>query len=87
MDILIWNPLSESIFDFGKWSNWKYANTRQKLIPKTDFKWECPYYYSKFFLECFGQYLEKSKNGFPIVFSNFQLARADSFFRDRPLYI
>ena len=23
MDILIWNLLSESIFDFGKWSNWK----------------------------------------------------------------
>ena len=28
MDILIWNMLSESIFDSGKWSNWKYANTR-----------------------------------------------------------
>ena len=27
MDILISNLLSESIFDFGKWSNWKYANT------------------------------------------------------------
>ena len=26
MDILIWNLLSESIFDFGKWSHWKYAN-------------------------------------------------------------
>ena len=37
-------------------------------------------------LERFGPYLEKSKIGFPIVFSNFQLARADSFFRDRPLY-
>ena len=27
MDILISNLLSESILDFGKWSNWKYANT------------------------------------------------------------
>ena len=25
MDILISNLLSETIFDFGKWSNWKYA--------------------------------------------------------------
>ena len=28
MDILILNLLSESIFDFGKWSNWKYGNKR-----------------------------------------------------------
>ena len=27
MDILISNLLSKSIFDSGKWSNWKYANT------------------------------------------------------------
>ena len=27
MDILISNRLSESILDFAKWSNWKYANT------------------------------------------------------------
>ena len=26
MNIFIWNLLSESNFDFGKWSNWKYAN-------------------------------------------------------------
>ena len=25
MDILISNLLSELIYDFGKWSNWKYA--------------------------------------------------------------
>ena len=25
MNILIWNLLLEPIFDFGKWSNWKYA--------------------------------------------------------------
>ena len=28
MDILISNLLSALIFDIGKWSNWKYANTR-----------------------------------------------------------
>ena len=28
MDILISNLLLKSIFNFGKWSNWKYANTR-----------------------------------------------------------
>ena len=28
MHILISNLLLESIFDFGKWSNWKYANMR-----------------------------------------------------------
>ena len=32
MDILISKLLWESIVDFGKWSNWKYANTRP-------FKW------------------------------------------------
>ena len=47
MDILISNLLSETILDFGKWSNGKYANARilrlttsrsQKLIPKADLK-------------------------------------------------
>ena len=28
MDILITNMISESIFDFGKWWNWKSANMR-----------------------------------------------------------
>ena len=28
MGILFSNLLSESIFNFGKWSNWKYANMR-----------------------------------------------------------
>ena len=28
MDILISNVLSESILDFGKWSNGKYTNSR-----------------------------------------------------------
>ena len=50
--------------DFGKWSN-LYINTRnciifslttsqsQKLIPKEDLKWDCPYFYSNFFFEEF----------------------------------
>ena len=64
INILISNLLSESILDFGEWSNWKYANygiwcnwrnvsmtTSQnpKMIPKADLKWACPYFYSKFF--------------------------------------
>ena len=44
-----------------------------KLIPKADLKWVCPYFYSNFFLKRFGQYLKKSKNGFPIVFSKSDL--------------
>ena len=50
MDHLISNLLSKLIFDNGKWSNWKYANTQscvfsclttsqsQKLIPKADLR-------------------------------------------------
>ena len=37
-----------------------------------------------FFLECFDQYLKKSTNGFPIVFSNFQSPRADNFLEIDP---
>ena len=40
MDILFSNLLSESILDFGKWSNGKYANMRVFG----------PYFYSNFFL-------------------------------------
>ena len=32
MDILISNLLSESIFDFGKWSNRKYENTQIRVF-------------------------------------------------------
>ena len=39
-----------------------------KLIFKADLKWECPYFYFKFFLEHFGQYLKKSKMDFPLYF-------------------
>ena len=48
----------------------------RKLIRKTDLKLECPYYYALKNLERFGQYLKKSKNGFPSVISN--LARKGS---------
>ena len=37
-------------------------------------------YYSKFFLERFGLYLTKSKNGFPIVFSNLARKGSRGFF-------
>ena len=40
----------------------------QKLIPKADFKWECPYYYSKSFLGRLGQYLKSHKMDFPLYF-------------------
>ena len=68
MDILISNLLSESILDFGemvKQKIRKYAylrifrlatSQRPKLILKADLKGECPYFYSKIFLKCFGQY-------------------------------
>ena len=53
MDLLISKLLSESIFDFKKLSNWKYANARiftsqsQILIPKAVLKGESPYFHSK----------------------------------------
>ena len=60
MNILISILLSESTFNFGKWSNCKirkYAylrifglttSRRPKLIPKADLKWECPLFWSIF---------------------------------------
>ena len=56
----------------------------RKLILKADFKCEYPYFYSKFFLERFGQYLKKSKNGFPIVFIKCNFEMAYGFLRDLP---
>ena len=55
----------------------------QKMIFKADLKWECPYFNSKFFLERFGQYLKKSKNGFLIVFSKSNVALAEVNCGDR----
>ena len=40
-----------------------------------------------FFLERFGQYLKKSKNGFPIVFSNLARPMGGGNFRDTILVI
>ena len=62
MDILISNLLSESIFDFGKWSNWKYANTcicvfSVWLVPKV-----------KNISEHFGQYLKSQKIDLQLYF-------------------
>ena len=91
MDILISNLFLELIFDFGKWSNWKYANTRftpsrsQNFILKEDLKWECPYYNYKKNVERFGQYLKKSKNGFPNVVSNLARKGSGVYFHARVL--
>ena len=35
MDLLISKLLSKSILDFGKWSNWKYANTYLRIFSLT----------------------------------------------------
>ena len=45
----------------------------QKLIPKADFKWECPYFYSKFFFEAFLSVFKKSKMDFPLYFQKVML--------------
>ena len=91
MDILIWNLLSESgqtentqirVFAYFQFDHFP----KSKIDSESKFVMRMSILLFKFFLERFGQYLEKSKNGFPIVFSNFQLARADSFFRDRKNY-
>ena len=75
-----------------KWSNWKYRYSRIRVFSvwplpkvenwffKADLKWKCPYFYTKFFLERFGQYLKKRKNGFSILFSKCDLAGWDTFF-------
>ena len=60
MDILILNLLSESIFDFEKGSNWKYANTcicvfpfdqfpKSKIDSESRFEMRMPYFFTKFF--------------------------------------
>ena len=76
MDILISNLLSESILDFGKWPNWKYTNTHICVFsvwPLPEVKnwfwkqiWNEKVHISilNFFLKSFGQYFNRSKNGF-----------------------
>ena len=74
--------LSKSILDLGKCPNWKTLESesacflvghlvRSKI--KSESSFPIKYYIItilNFFLEHFGLYLTKSKNGFPIVFSN-----------------
>ena len=73
MDIFISNLLLELIFDFGKWSNWKYTNMRICIFsvwPLPEVKnwfwkqiWNENVYINipKKKLDRFGQYLKKSK--------------------------
>ena len=80
MDILISNLLSESILDFGKWSNRKTRIRifayfpfghfpKSKIDSKADLKWKCLYFYFKFFFEEFRPILKKSqKMDFPLYF-------------------
>ena len=68
MGILFSHLLLESMFD---------------LIPKADLKRKCPYFYSNFFLNSFGQYLKKKVKN---LISNFifkkSLDRRRVFFYD-----
>ena len=85
MDILISNLLSEPIFDFRKWSNWKYANTSiwvfsVRPLPEVE-NWfrkqiwnESVHIFILIFFGAFGSEFKKSKNGFPIVFSKCDFA-------------
>ena len=91
MDIPSSNLLSESIFDFGKWSNWKYTHHIYVYFPFDHFlkskigsesRDEMRMSIFLFFLKRFGQYLKKSKNGFPIVFSKSDLTGIGSFFKE-----
>ena len=89
MDILIWNMLSESIFDFGKWSNWKYANTRICVFSVLPLP-EVENWFRKqisnenvhitilnFFLEHFGQYLKKVQKWISHLFPKSEIDRVD----------
>ena len=81
MAFFISNLLSESIFDFGKWSNGKSAYTRicgffvwplpkvENLFRKANLKWKTPYFYSTFFVEEFlSIFLKNPKIDFPLYF-------------------
>ena len=64
MDILISNLLSESILDFGKWSNLKYMYTCIRVFSV----WPLPEV-QNFCSKSLGQYLKKSqKIDFPLYF-------------------
>ena len=99
MDILISNLLSESIFDFGKGSNWKYANTRICVfsvwpLPEVE-NWFWKQIWNEnvhisivnFFVKSFGQYLNKSKYGFSIVFSKIDSAWVGFYFWQKNILV
>ena len=79
MGIPFLNLLSESIFDFWKWSNWKYAITGicvfsvwplqdvKKLFQKQIWK-ENAYISIQKILKSFGQYSKSQKMDFPLYF-------------------
>ena len=83
MDILISNLLSESILDFGKWSNWKHMYTRKRVFPV----WPLPevqnWFWKQiwnenvhisilnfFFKEFWPIFKKFKKNDFPLYFKN-----------------
>ena len=59
---------------FSGWGNWKHFS--HKVLDN---------YNSKFFVERLGLYFTKSKNGFPIVFSNLARKGSRGFFQARKL--
>ena len=93
MDILISNLFLKSIFNFGKWTNvyeytyshihvfsvWPLPEVKNWILKQI---WHENVHISiqNFFLKRIGQYLKKSKNGFPIVFSKCDLAEGGHFF-------
>ena len=96
MDILILNLFLGLIFDFGKWSNWKYTSKRIgvfSVLPLPEVKnlfrtqiWnENVYMTILIFFERFAQYFKKSKNVFPIVVSNLERKGSGVYFHARVL--
>ena len=79
IDILISNLILESIFDFRKWSNWKYANTSICVFSVCPLPKVKNWFWNQIWNENvhifilifygFGLYFKNLKNGFPIVFS------------------
>ena len=96
MDLLILNLLSKLILDFGKWSNWKYANTCLRVFTF----WPLPevqnWFWKQFWNEkvhisflkkngVFWPTTKKLKIGFSIVISNLARKGLGFFFHARAL--
>ena len=87
--------LSDSILDLGNCPNFKTCTFTFMHFPvgalpevqnriRKQFSHKVLYsFLTKFFLERFGQYLKKSKKGFPIVFSNLARKGSRGFFQAR----